>query len=207
MAVAARTYEVIVPPTVRGLVRPATEMRGSLLANSMAILRDHNRESEYFAALPTKHHEEVRFVVAQAWMPMELAVVHYETMGTVFPSIREQLLNGRTASERTQNGWVRTVARTLQATGTLDIPSTLKRLPAGVDRFCRGGGSVAVYRTGLKDARIELDGYPFVRIEYARNAWQGMFESALSLITPRLFVRQDLGYQQGDRMALTISWV
>jgi hypothetical protein len=207
VALAARTYEVIVPPTARGLVRPATEMRGTMLANSMAILRERGREPEYFAALPARHHEEVRFVLAQAWMPMELAVVHYEAMGRVFPDVREQVENGRVASERTQNGWIRTVARTLQATGSLDIPSVLKRLPQGVERFCRGGGSVAVYRTGLKDARIELDGYPFVHIEYARNAWQGMFESALSLITPRLFIRQDLRFAQGDRMALTVAWV
>jgi hypothetical protein len=207
VAVAARTYEVIVAPTVRGPVRPATEMRGTMLANSIAILREQGREEQYFAALPAKHHEEVRFVLAQAWMPMELALVHYETMGKVFPSVREQVQNGRIASERTQNGWLRTVARTLQATGSLDIPTALKRLPQAVERFIRGGGSVAAYRTGMKDLRMEFDGYPFVRIEYARNAWQGMFESGLSLIAPRLFIRQDLGFQQGDRMALTVAWV
>lgn len=178
-----------------------------MLANSMAILRDRGREEEYFAALPACHHQEIRFVLAQAWMPMELALVHYEAMGQVFRTVPEQLENGRVASERTQNGWIRTIARTLQATGSLDIPSALKRLPQGVERFCRGGGSVAVYRTGPKDARIELDGFPFVRIEYARNAWQGMFESALSLITQRLFVRQDLRFQQGDRVGFTVSWV
>jgi len=70
-----------------------------------------------------------------------------------------------------------------------------------------GGGSLAAYRTGLKDARLELDGFPFIHVEYARNAWQGMFESALSVIAPRLFVRQDLGFNTGDRMALNISWV
>jgi hypothetical protein len=178
-----------------------------MLANSMAILRDKGREADYFAHLPARHHDEVRFVLTQAWLPMELAVVHYEAMGQVFPGVREQLENGRISSERSQNGWIRTVARTLQATGTLDIPSALKRAPQGVERFCRGGGAVAAYRTGPKDARLELDGFPFVRVEYARNAWQGMFESALGVIAPRLFVRQDLGFAMADRMALNIAWV
>ena len=182
-------------------------MRGTMLANSMAILREREREQEYFAALPARHHDEVRFVLAQAWMPMDLALIHYEAMGKVFPTVNEQVENGRIAAERAQNGYVRTVARTLQATGNLDIPSVLKRLPVAVERFCRGGGCVAVYRTGQKDARIELDGFPFARIEYARNAWQGMFESSLALITPRLFVRQDIRFQEGDRVAFTVSWV
>jgi hypothetical protein len=181
-------------------------MRGALIASSQAIARERGLEADYFAHLPAEHRAPLSAVIAQAWIPMELAMSHYAAMGHLFPSAMEQLENGRLASERTQNAWVKTIARALNATGNMDVPSALKRIPSGFERMVRGG-QVTAYRTGPKDARVELAYFPFVRFDYARNAWQGMFESAVGLMATRLFVRQDLNFAKDDRMALKFAWV
>jgi hypothetical protein len=205
VAAIAQRIEVIVPPLAWST--PATELRGTLLASSLAMVREQGKETAYFAALDPAYHEAVRSVLAQAWLPMDLAVAHYRAMGTIFPAAHEQIDNGKIVSERTQNGYLRTIVRALHATGSLDIPTAVRRLPAVLERMVRGGGVASAYRTGLKDVRIELADYPFLRASYTHNAWQGMFYSALSLVTARLTVRQDLRYRSDARMALDVSWV
>lgn len=185
----------------------ATEIRGTLLASSLAMVRERGKESAYFTALEPAFHQDARAVLAQAWLPMELAVAHYSAMGLVFPLAHEQIDNGKVASERTQNGYLRTIVRALHATGTLDIPTAVRRMPAVLERMIRGGGVAVAYRTGLKDVRIELSGFPFLKAIYTHNAWQGMFYSALSLVTARLTVRQDLRFRTDQQMALDVAWV
>jgi hypothetical protein len=205
VAAVAHRSEVIVPPLAS--FTPAAELRGTLLASSFAVVRERGKESAYFLALDPAYHEAMRAVLVQAWLPMELAVAHYRAMGLVFPEAHEQIDNGKIISERTQNGYLRTIVRALHATGSLDIPTAVRRLPAVVERMVRGGGAASAYRTGRKDVRIELSGYPILRAPYTHNAWHGMFYSALSLVTARLTVRQDLRFRSDSRMALDVSWV
>jgi hypothetical protein len=204
---ARQSLEIIVAPSARGPAVQAAELRGSTLVNSIAILRERSREADYFAVLPGRHHEAMRAILAQDWVHMGLAVIHFEAMGKVFPATADQIANGRLSSERTQNGWIRTVARTLNGMGSLDVPTALRRVPMALERLVRGGGAVTVYRTGRKDALVEFEAIPILAVPYVRNAWQGILESALSMFTPRLYVHQEQGNGQKDAISLGISWV
>ena len=177
-----------------------------MLASSISILRARRSEHEYFRALPPAHHEAIRSLVAQAWLPMELGVAHYQAMAVVFPETSDQLENGRLAAARAQNGYVQTIAKALHATGSADVTLGLKRIPGVIGRIILGG-ECEVSLAGPKDARIELRGFPILATAYVHNAWQGMFESSLGGFSRRIFVRQDLAYGRADRMALQVSWV
>ena len=63
----------------------------------------------------------------------------------------------------------------------------LKRLVNGIDRSSQGGGAVAAYRTGPKDARVELVGFPALGIPYVRNGWQRMLQGTLALAALTFF--------------------
>jgi hypothetical protein len=204
MAAALDTKVQILVQTGHG--SRATELRGTVLASSLAILRQRGREQAYFGALPPELHANVQALVAQAWLPMDLAMAHFWAMDRVFPDPQEQRANGITAAERTQNGYVTTVLRSLRAAGADYVPMALERVPSVLERMVRGG-SCTIYRTGIKDARIELVGYPFLAPRYCHNAWHGMFESSFSLISKRLFLRNDLAFANDERMALLLSWV
>src|SRR5690349_14052160 len=91
----------------------ATHIRGTMIFNSITTLREGSRLADYFAKLPAEDHDAVNAVSVQSWVPMDLAVSHYQAMGEVYTDAAEQVQNGRLAAERTQNPHVRTVVRTL----------------------------------------------------------------------------------------------
>ena len=201
-------HEVLVAPTTPfARVEPAREVRGTLLASSMATLRETELEYRYYECLAPEYHQEIKAFVPLSWLAMQVAVGHYQAMDLVYPTPEVQIANGRRTAERTQNGYIRTIARGLSATGHLDPAELLKRVADATQRFVQGGGAVAAYRTGPKDARVELVGFPFLSIAYARYGWQGMFESTLSLAARRVFVRQDVRFERDDRVAFLIAWV
>jgi hypothetical protein len=204
MGSAAQPARQTPPSAVLGTV--ATEVRGSLLASSLAVVRLRGRETAYFGALPPSQHQAIQELVAQAWLPVELAVAHYRALDHAFPQADEQRENGVLVAERTQNAYVETVVRGLKAAGALNMTTALQRVPAGIARTVRGG-VCQVHSTGLKDARVELSGFPFLAVRYTHNAWQGMFESSLGIVSRKLFIRQDRAFAGADRMALVLSWV
>jgi hypothetical protein len=184
----------------------ATHIRGALVINSLTTLRSANRLDDYFACLPTRHHGDVNAVTVQSWVPMDLALVHYAALGDVFVDVAEQIKNGRLAAERTQNVHLRTVLRVLSATGTFDVWDGLARIPSFVARSFQGGQFI-VRRIGPKDARLEFVGFPLFRVSYMHNSFPGTYQAALELVSPRIFVRQDLSFRTESSMALLVSWV
>ncbi len=198
---------IIAPTAPYASVAPATEVRGTLLAASLATVREHDLEARYFALLDASYHRHIQDLMPLSWVSMELAVLHYRVMEALFPAPEQQVANGRATAERTQNTYVRTIARAMQATGKLDPAELLKRLGSATDRVVRGGGAFAAYRTGPKDARVEFVGFPFLAVGYARYGWQGMFESTLGLGAHRMFARQDVRFEREDRVAYLLSWV
>lgn len=188
-------------------IAPAKSLRGTVIATSLGMAREHGFEAKYFDHLAAEYHGIVREVQPLSWVPMEVVIPHYRAMAYVFPGTERQIENGRVSSERTQNAYLRTVVRALQATGHVTPLTGLKRLPAIFGRMLNGGGGVAVYGIGPKDARIELVNYPLLEVAYVRNGWQGMFESALSLMSRRVVVKQDAKYRGVHNAAYVVSWV
>lgn len=198
---------VIALPKPADELTPPTHIRGTVLSTSFDLVRQHGKEARYLGLMPSEHHDTIRFVVPQSWVPLDIALAHFCAMQEVFPDARQQVQNGREASERTQNNWLKTVVRALVASGHSPAMGVLKRIPAAFDRFLRDGGGVAVYEAGPKDGRLELYAQPLVATPYIRNGWQGMLEAAVSLASRSCVVRQDPRFQTTDRMAFDVSWV
>ncbi len=188
-------------------VVPATELRGAIIATSLAFVHEHHLERDYFRLLPSNVQQPIRAVTASTWVPIDLAITHYRVMNQLFPTPGEQVQNGRQSSERTQNVYLRTMFQLGQAAGRLDPFVALTRLPSIFGRMWNGGGAPTAFVTGPKDARVELLSYPILTVPYVRFGWQGMLESGLSLTTKRVFVRPDPSFQGDDRVAYDISWV
>jgi hypothetical protein len=200
--------ETLVAPTADyEFVTPASEIRGTMLSTSLGLVREQDREQAYYALLPAHLHPFMRAVEPLAWIDMDTALVHYQVMNEIFPGKIEQIDNGRMIGERTFNGYVKTLLRAFAVGGQVDPSMLLRKLVQGMERSLRGGGAIAAYRTGPKDARAELVGYPLVSINYVRNAWLGVFEYLLALTSKRVFVREDPSFGRDQRIALLISWV
>ena len=73
--------EEIVPLRApRGRVPPVTHVRSTLISASITAMRARGRYEEYLARLPRVHHETVVHMVAGVWVPIDVAVAHYETV-------------------------------------------------------------------------------------------------------------------------------
>jgi hypothetical protein len=200
--------EVLVPlPCRPHELLPPTHLRGTVLASSFQLVREHGLEAAYLAALPAALHDAIRYVVPISWVELDIARAHFLAMEKVFPETRQQIENGHTSSARTQGTYLMTVVRALQASGQICALSFIKRIPDAFERMLRGGGALTVLGTGPKDARVEMHAHPLVETAYIRNSWQGMFEAGISMSTRRCFVRQDMRFTRADRLAFDISWV
>jgi hypothetical protein len=207
-AARSRSHEVLVPlPCEASALKPPTDLRGTVLSASFQLVREHNLEAAYFRALPAELHDAVRFVVPLSWVPLDLARAHFRAMDRVFPDPRQQVLNGKLSSERTQSSWIKTLVRALVASGQAPTLGFIKRIPSAFERLQLNGGGVAVLSSGPKDARIELYAQPLVETSYIRHGWQGMFEAGISLASRSCVVRQDPRFLSVDRMAFDVSWV
>lgn len=197
--------EVLAPAPSK--IIPATELRGTILSTSLALVREEGLEARYWSTLDPELHTRIREISSISWVPVDLAVAHYHVLDTLFPLPSKQVENGRKSSERTQNIYLRTLFKLMQTSGQLDPAVALRKLPTIFGRMWNGGGAPTAFTTGPKDARVELLGYPICEAVYVRNAWQGMFEDGLSLTARRVYVRLDERFHPPDGVAYNISWV
>ncbi len=198
---------VVALPCAPHEVPVATHLRGALIVTSFHLMREQGHESRYFELLPRRLHETIRSLSATGWVPMDYAVAHYEVMGQLFPRAEQQIANGRLTAERAQNAYISTLARGMRSAGALTFTSGLKRMPGVLARQIDGGGAVAISTVGAKDVRIEMYGYPILDVAYVRHGWQGMFESSLSVLSRRVFVRLDPNQRGKGCADYGVAWV
>src|SRR5271165_4823087 len=92
----ARPEEAIVPfDTPRSEVPPVTSFRSTWLVSSVAAVRSRGLFERYLEGLPLRYHEVISGSVAGVWLPVEVAVAHYEACETLKLPPEEQLAIGR----------------------------------------------------------------------------------------------------------------
>lgn len=182
----------------------ATDVRGTVLGTSLQAVRDRKLEERYFQLLPNAHHDGIRNLVMQSWIPMDLAMAHYRVMNELIRDPAEVRAIGRTVSDRVQKSYVMTLVQGLKASGVVHPGRILQRMPSVYERMSRGG-ACAVWRLGPKDARVELHGMPLAVIPYYRLGVEGIFEGGLSLAARA--VRVSNKALSETAVAFSISWV
>lgn len=200
------TEELFLPPREpRARVAAATHVRSTVLLSSIEVMRQRGRFDTYAAALPRQHHEVLFSLVAGTWVPMDLALAHYEAANTVGFSALEQYENGKQVVDRigsTAFGLVGALARSSGAT-TWTALSHAQRF---WDRLMLGG-MLVVYKLGPKDARLEGYGAPIARVPYVRNGWRGMIAGVCELFGTRAYVHEIRSQCGGSSFAFRIAWV
>ena len=197
--------EVVVALRTDGRRVPAvTQVRTTLLASSVRVLRGQGLLDPYLALLPPDLHDPILSAVAGSWVPVSVAMAHYAAADGLGLSTQDQFENGRRVADQIQNTMLGTVARAAKGAGI--TPWT------GLEYFQRlwdrmlVGGSGAVYRLGPKEARVECHGVPLVEYAYFRNAWRGMFAGSGALFCSKMFVTElPRGTREGP-FALRLAW-
>lgn len=184
-------------------VPQATRIRSTVLSSSLAALDAIGLRDAYFQGLPREHHETVRSLIVGEWLPMELGVIHYRAIEQLDLSQEQARANGRRVADRVQKSYLATMIKTI---GFGITPwSILPRTQAILDRLLMGS-SVAVYRIGPKDVRLEIHGAPIASFAYVRQGWAGMIEGGLDLVTKRTFCRDVSPPRTTTVAAYVVTW-
>ena len=182
-------------------VRDATSFRSTWLASSFKAMRERGLMNRYLDNLPKRFHDQVLHSVAGSWLPVEVAVAHYEAMDRLQLDEAEMIKIGLEVTDRFHSGLFSTVFTIARAAGV--TPWTiLGHTQKMWDKTWVGGG-VAIFKSGTKDARGEIVGWPCSRVRYCRIAMRGVMLGTVSLFCrkasvveiPRYCTETTLGYR------------
>jgi hypothetical protein len=182
----------------------ATHVRSTVIQSSISVIRERDRFGAYAAALPKVHHEVLFSLIAGAWVPMDVALAHYEAASALGFSAQEQYENGKMVVDRigrTAFGLVGALAKTSGVT----MWTALLNAQRFWDRLMLGG-MIVIYKLGPKDARFEGYGAPIARIPYVRNGWRGMIAGASELFCGRAYVHEIKRLCVGSSFAFRVAW-
>ena len=182
-----------------------THVRSTVLSSSLQTLRKRGHYENYLEHLPEEHHEAVLMTLAPTWLDVSHGVAHYSACDALKLPSAELKIIGNAVGDRIQSTFLGTLARGARQAGVSPW------LPLGrVDKIwtrLMQGGDVAVFKTGPKDARVEIRDCALANIPYFRIAFTGVIHGAASVFAARVLVR-DLPKLSGHgKMVFRLSWV
>jgi len=159
---------------------PVSRIRATVLSSSLQAVRERSLQDDYFALLDEEHHDAIHSMIPQSWLPIELAVAHYEAMDQLLSTADAREI-GRVVAKRVHHSYLGILVRGIRATGLVSPMRVLVRFDAIVARMIEGGG-VRAAEVGSKDALAEIHRIPLAHIPYFRAGIEGICESSLGLI-------------------------
>ena len=178
------------------------QVRGSLIASSLETLRQLALFDRYIVHLPREHHDQILYLVAASWIPIDVAMAHYAACEEMQLSETELHEIGAYVSKRIMGTFLGTLMRTA---GSVIAPgSALKHYPRLWDRLLMGG-SCSVSMMGKKDARIESRGVSMFRYRYFRIAYTGLIRGAATVFRSNVNTR--IRNVTDNSLTIDMQWV
>jgi hypothetical protein len=198
----SRTVVVVRLPSSPAALPPVTRVRSTLITSSLRALDERNLLERYFSLLAKEHAGEIRGAIAGVWLPVDVAVAHYQACDALGMTTSEQLEMGRRVGGKIQGTLLGTLVTVAKQAGV--SPWTfLERFDRFYERLTIGGG-IAVSRLADKDALIVIYKVPLFETTYFATAWRGVIQGICDLFCTKAYVKP--GRLTGERMTYTISW-
>jgi hypothetical protein len=184
---------------------PVTNVRSTLLIASIASVTAAGYGDAYFAALPERYRGVVRDAVAGAWLPLDVAMAHYQACSAIGLSRDALARLGRTVGEKTQGTLLGTAVRMAKEVGVSPW-SVLPQFQRFWNRAYDGGG-IAVYKLGPKEARLEVHKAAPLDTTYYRAAICGLAAGVLEFFCTRAYVTERPGPRVPASAIFRAQWV
>ncbi len=206
---AARVTSPSVGPTLivahTRQILPVTQVRSTIIQTSIRTLRARGHLERYRDRVPPQFRDDLLLALAPGWLPLRLAVVHYQACDELGLSTAEIGAIGESGADALQGIFLSTLVRSVRAMGV--TPWTL------LTRFDRlygrlfQGGSVEVIRQGPAGAQLEWAGFDgLAHLNYFRSIVCGNVRAGLKFVgvTP---ARVELIHSPSrGRLTLSTSW-
>ena len=183
---------------------PLRRVRSTLLVASYRVVQNLGRERDYLAALPAEHHAPITGAVAGTWVPVDVAIAHYDACEKLGLSVESQVEVGKGVGSQIRGTFFGTVMNLSKEVGVTPwsvIPSIPRLWPRLFD-----GSAIAISTQGPKEIRMDVTGLPLVDIPYFRNALRGQAMGMLDLFCRKTFASVYNGRFAPGSTSLRIQW-
>jgi hypothetical protein len=196
--------EVIIGlPSPRSSIPRASSVRSTWIASSLRGLREHGHLDRYFSLLPETFHESVRDT-AGVWLPVEVAMAHYEACDRLGLSSSEVFELGVAATRSAHSGVVNVLRKLAGGAG-----ATPWSLFAQLQRLWEKswiGGAVGVTKLGPKEARVEFVQFPPAVYRQCRVGILGVGVGMAEMFTVKAYAKEIPELNTPMSMGIRLSW-
>jgi hypothetical protein len=154
--------------------------------------------------LPAEYHAAVTASVAGTWLPIDVAVQHYNACDRLALGTLDILSIAQDVTKRVHGTALRTFLTLAQGLGM--TPWTALDHAATLWRRCWEGGDVSVVRLGPKEARVEIAGWPCASTAYCRVACRGIITSIIEPFCVKAYVREESALCGRLTLGYVASW-
>jgi hypothetical protein len=183
-----------------------TMVKSTLIATSRQGLFTAGHQHAYERALGGELAGRMQAVaMSNEWLPLELAELHYRAADAIGLSVDEMHLVGNVVGARIEGALMGSLAR-LARTGGITPWTPLSRLDQLWFRMYRGG-SIAVFETGPKDARIEIVDNDLANIRYWRVALTGLMHGIGKVFAKTMITNLVQRDRAAGTATYTLRWV
>jgi hypothetical protein len=158
----------------------------------------------YLANLPVRYHDAVAGSVAGVWLPIEVAVAHYEACDALQLAPEEQVAIGRQVTELVHKTSYSLAIRLVKEAGV--TPWACLALQKRLWQRVWEGGDVAVFKLGPKEARVEVAGWPCSRVPYIRRGLRGLLIGQSELFCRKAYANEIPHLCTDTTLGYRVAW-
>ena len=187
-------------------LEPVTAIRSTLITSSLISLRERGLFERYDTLQTSAHRQKILNLVAGEWLPLEVALAHYQACDALGLSEGEQLAIGKDVSRRIHETFLNLIVKAARGVGM--TPWTLLRRGNDMNgRLCVGGG-IRIWKVGPKSVRIELARLSQLAVPYVRNGLVGLYVAGVELLADNVTARIVKGesLEPAQLLVLRIDW-
>lgn len=185
---------------------PLRAVRSTTISSSLRAIEQRGLLPTYFRALPEEHHGAIRALVVGEWLPLSLASEHYAALDQLGLSPLEIVAIGRDVAARLHGSFLATLVTRLASSGIVTPWAVFKLFPRPWARAF-DGGSLACWKLGDREARIEAHAFPIARHAYVRHAMRGNIVASLEvMLNVKSYVQLVPALTNDTTLAYRVAW-
>jgi hypothetical protein len=172
--------------------------------SSYASIRDAGYDQAYRAALPQQYHGTIFEMVAGMWVPIEVAVAHYDACGTLGLSHDAQLALGKVAGQKIHGTILGTAVRMAREAGVTPwavVPHFQRFWNRAFD-----GGGIYVEKRGPKEAYLEVHKAAQADCFYWRAALSGLAVGLFELFCRKAYMLETTKKRVPGFACFRVQW-
>lgn len=184
-----------------------SHVRGIVLANSIANLKQARVYDEYRERMPPASLEVVETAVASSWVDSQHVLAHHTACDLLGLSRTNFEEFGAASAKRVAHTFLALFLRHAASWGVDSIKLSLRHMHRLNERLYRGGGCIVIER-GPKEIYIEDHGLPFAGCRSYREGYVAFNQAIARLFRRAAYVNLARPRTpHPHRIAVTLSWV